>query len=228
MYCYACGAKLIDGARFCYECGTAVPEFLLKKEAGSAEPAPAPRPAPAPQPAPQPVYRPEPAPGPVPEPQPVYRPEPAPAPQPAPERAFAEPASDAPDFQIKKFHVEFQLVSGEQFKTGFHLEDEGYVEVTPTALSLYKKSRGVSFAFGLIGNAIEGKGKFVETFPRSKVESYEKLRNKNPGVAAGYKVRFTDGRSLKFTFISITPYRDGDENVSAIDGFLTQKKGVTV
>ena len=82
MFCYNCGQKLVDGAKFCSSCGT--------KISGFEQSAPAPQvveqPAPAPAPAPQVVEQPAPAPAPAPAPQVVEQPAPvsAPAPQPTP------------------------------------------------------------------------------------------------------------------------------------------------
>lgn len=74
MFCYNCGQKLVDGAKFCSSCGT--------KISGFEQPAPAPAPAPAPQVVEQPAPAPAPAPQVVEQPAPVSAP--APAPQPTP------------------------------------------------------------------------------------------------------------------------------------------------
>ena len=89
MFCYNCGQKLVDGAKFCSSCGT--------KISGFEQSAPAPQvveqPAPAPAPAPQVVEQPAPAPAPAPAPQVVEQPAPAPAPAPQSTPTGGVPAS---------------------------------------------------------------------------------------------------------------------------------------
>ena len=38
MFCHYCGAKLIDGARFCSKCGTRVPEEIFREMEAEEEP----------------------------------------------------------------------------------------------------------------------------------------------------------------------------------------------
>ena len=38
-------------------------------------------------------------------------------------------------------------------------DDEGTVEISPSEMTIYKKSKAVGLAFGAIGSAIAGKGK---------------------------------------------------------------------
>ena len=103
MFCHVCGAKLLDGARFCSFCGTAVPAEILE-QAAAAAPVPMPGPVPEPMPEPvgaiheSPVSEPEPAPEPEPmsEPEPIPEPEPMPEPEPAPTLSPAPTLEPAP------------------------------------------------------------------------------------------------------------------------------------
>ena len=83
MFCPNCGAEARPGAKFCQECGGALPQ---QAPVPAPEPTPAPEPVPEPVPAPEPVPEPTPAPEPVPAPAPVPEPAPEPTPAPAPEK----------------------------------------------------------------------------------------------------------------------------------------------
>ena len=84
-YCKSCGAPLLDGFRFCIECGaTADPDGIIDRPEDTASPAP----APAPNASGMPAYVPAPA-APAAEPAP-------PAAPPAPPSAPAAPVRHAP------------------------------------------------------------------------------------------------------------------------------------
>ena len=104
-------------------------------------------------------------------------------------------------------------------KTGFQFggaDDEGSVDIAPSAMTLYRKSKGVALAFGAIGSAIEGKGKLVATIRPADIASFEK--NTNGGKFRDYRIHLKDGRLLKISFTTLQL----NSVLSAADQFLSQ------
>jgi hypothetical protein len=146
-------------------------------------PLPLRQPAPAPQPAynpPQPAYNP-------PAPQPAYAP-PAPQPAPAPVPSGTLLASGGCNFRLT---TPDKLSS---FRMGG--DDFGNMDVYSDRIELFKKSAGVAVAFGMIGSAIEGKGKSFFTLWPAQVVRVEKVLNKK-GALAWYVFSLNDGRALR-------------------------------
>ena len=81
---------------------------------------------------------------------------------------------------------------------GYHFggNDGGAVSVYSHQLILYRKSKMVGYAFGVIGSAIEGRGKQYATIPRDEVISFEKRLTKK-GKVQDYLLHLKDGRTLK-------------------------------
>ncbi len=104
-------------------------------------------------------------------------------------------------------------------KTGFQFggtDDEGTVEISPSEMTIYKKSKAVGLAFGAIGSAIAGKGKPFASIRPANIASYEKnLRN---GRFQDYRIHLRDGRLLKLSFVSMQL----SSLLSAADAFLSQ------
>ena len=353
MFCHNCGAKLVNGAKFCSFCGTLVPEEILSmmqststpvseiKSEPEQEPIPEPEPTPTrnPIPEPEPISKQEPIPEPEPEletipeskvvskqepiPEPVQVPNPEPEPEritisltvtseqlqngetilinddrmlaplalqlskemkdgikmrlsnarmapasngakrelvahlhvievsPQPQK-FVEPANKNQHFdqsgtastsqsnnasgwvqtsqsayaskpaERKKVLIADSIPCGFLFAKpgkstdGYHYggNDGGAVSIYSHQLILYRKSRMVGAAFGVIGSAIEGRGKQYATIPREDVSSFEKRYNKK-GRVQDYLLHFKDGRTLKIIY-----YGKDNSFESAMDQFL--------
>ena len=99
---------------------------------------------------------------------------------------------------------------------GYHYggNDGGAVSIYSHQLVLYRKSKMVGAAFGVIGSAIEGRGKQYATIPREDVSSFEKRYNKK-GRVQDYLLHFRDGRTLKIIY-----YGKDNSFESAMDQFL--------
>ena len=113
----------------------------------------------------------------------------------------------------------FQLCLERELKTGYHFggnDEEGNVDIAPSQLTLYKKSKAVGLAFGAIGSAIEGKGKRFAAVRPGEIASHEKVM-KN-GRFQDYRVHLKDGRILKLAFIE----RKLEPILYAMDQFLSQ------
>ena len=151
----------------------------------------------------------------------------APPPEPAPVPAGAAGTVPGQGGQIRKkasfapvsSRCFFQLCPEDELRTGFKMggtDDEGTIEIAPSALTVYKKSKMTAAAFGMIGSAIEGKGKLLATISPEMIRSYEK--NLKNGRLLDYRVRLRDGRLLKISFAATHP----DTVVSAFEQFLSQ------
>ena len=133
--------------------------------------------------------------------------------------AQPEPSRKAASFVPVEARCAFQLCPERELKTGYHFggnDDEGNVDIAPSRLTLYKKSKAVGLAFGAIGSAIEGKGKQFAVVRPEDIVSHEKT-TKN-GRFQDYRVHLKDGRILKLAFIE----RRMDPILSAMDQFLAQ------
>ena len=154
MFCHNCGKRLPDGVNFCRYCGA-------RQWFSSGAPADAARPASGgprfgaeaseyhysyvhPQSAP----RTQPAPRPRPAAAPQTQPKPRPRPQSAPGAMLGSGQCSykvAPDSDFGKFE--------------FGGMPEGTVEIYEDRLQFFKKSKTVALAFGMVGSALNGKGK---------------------------------------------------------------------
>lgn len=135
------------------------------------------------------------------------------APQP-PVRTIPTPRKEA-SFTPIRSNCQFQLCPENELKTGYKFggtDKEGTIEIAPSALTVYGKSKGVALAFGVIGSAIEGKGKLLETIRPEAIASFKKA-NRND-----YRIHLKDGRVLKVVFLSIQL----EAVLSAVDQFLSQ------
>ena len=129
------------------------------------------------------------------------------------------PARKTVSFAPVSSQIAFQLCAESELKTGFQFggaDDEGSVDIEPSAMTLYKKSKGVALAFGAIGSAIEGKGKLVATIRPADIASFEK--NTNGGKFRDYRIHLKDGRLLKISFATLQL----NSVLSATDQFLSQ------
>ena len=81
---------------------------------------------------------------------------------------------------------------------GYHFggNDGGAVSIYSHQLILYRKSKMVGAAFGVIGSAIEGRGKQYATISREEVITFEKRYSKK-GRVQDYLLHLKDGRTLK-------------------------------
>ena len=80
----------------------------------------------------------------------------------------------------------------------------------------YRKSKAVAVSFGMIGNMIEGKGKYLATISPEMVASHEKAqRNRR---LLDYLIHLKDGRLLKICFDSSRMKAE----ISALEQFLTE------
>lgn len=97
---------------------------------------------------------------------------------------------------------------------------EGTMEIYPDRLEVFKKSTGVKLAFGVIGSAIEGKGKPEITITRNMVSSFEK-RLDNNGKYNKCILFLSDSRCFDFFIRGFNL----DEVRQAIDEFLDGQAG---
>ena len=101
-----------------------------------------------------------------------------------------------------------------KFKLGRKYED-GNVDVYSDRLEIFRKSSFVGAAFGMIGSALEGKGKAVSVVTRPQIANFENLVDLN-GRRIGYRMLLADGR-----YLLINPARSKSrESYTAIDSFL--------
>jgi hypothetical protein len=117
------------------------------------------------------------------------------------------------------FQDGFQLCPESQLKTGFKMggaDDVGYIDLEPARMTVYRKSKAVGMAFGLIGSAIEGKGKLLATIRPEDIASFEKEERKKNQVF--YWIHLKDGRLLKVNVIGTRR----EEHLDAMDRFLSQ------
>ncbi len=143
----------------------------------------------------------------------------APAPKATATRTVASPTRKTVSFAPVSSNCAFQLCREGELKTGFQFggaDDEGTVEISPSEITVYKKSKAIGLAFGAIGNAIAGKGSPCATIRPAHIASYEK--NMRDGRFQDYRIHLKDGRLLKLSFISMQL----SSMVSAADAFLSQ------
>lgn len=86
---------------------------------------------------------------------------------------------------------------------------EGTLEIERDRITFFKKSKAVGLMFGMIGSAIEGKGKEDTVLTRDMIVSWEK----NGGVT---RVSLADGRKAVITFTGLKT-KDAQ---SALENFL--------
>lgn len=113
----------------------------------------------------------------------------------------------------------FQLCAEGALVTGYKFggaDEGGTIDIAPSGLTLYRKSKAVGLAFGAIGSAIEGKGKQFATIRPEDIKSFEK--NTKNGRFLDYRIHLKDGRVLKVSFIATQL----DSVISAADKFLSQ------
>ena len=131
----------------------------------------------------------------------------------------AAPKGRTVSFPPVSLRTSFQFCPENQLKTGFKMggaDDEGSIEIEPAKLTVYKKSKAVGMAFGVIGSAIEGKGKYLATVRPQDIASFEKTE---PGRnATCYWIRLKDGQLLKVNVIGSRT----EEYKNALDRFLSQ------
>lgn len=113
----------------------------------------------------------------------------------------------------------FQLCPEGQLKTGFKMggaDDEGCIDLEPAKMTVYRKSKMVGAAFGLIGSAIEGKGKLLATIRPEGISSFSKEEKKRHLVQ--YYIHLKDGQVLK---VDLAGSRT-EQLQYALDQFLSQ------
>lgn len=155
--------------------------------------------------------------------------EPTPA-QPPVRQAAAQPTAPQPPVRqtpprktvsFASIHsaCNFQLCAEGALVTGYKFggaDEGGTIDIAPSGLTLYRKSKAVGLAFGAIGSAIEGKGKQFATIRPEDIKSFEK--NTKNGRFLDYRIHLKDGRVLKVSFITTQL----DSVISAADKFLSQ------
>lgn len=113
----------------------------------------------------------------------------------------------------------FQLCAEGALVTGYKFggaDEGGTIDIAPSGLTLYRKSKAVGLAFGVIGSAIEGKGKQIAAIRPEDIKSFEK--NTKNGRFLDYRIHLKDGRVLKVSFAAAQL----DSVISAADKFLSQ------
>ena len=131
----------------------------------------------------------------------------------------AQPKAKRVSFAPVSLKTGFQLCPEGQLKKGFKMggaDDEGSIEIEPAQLTVYKKSKAVGMAFGVIGSAIEGKGKFLATVRPEQIASFEKTEPGRNQVY--YWIHLKDGQLLKVNVIGSRTA----EYQNALDMFLSQ------
>ena len=133
--------------------------------------------------------------------------------------ARQDPARRTVSFAPATAGCAFQLCREGELRTGHKLtgaDEMGTIEISPSALTVYRKSKAVAASFGMIGNMIEGKGKYLATISPEMVASHEKAqRNRR---LLDYLIHLKDGRLLKICFDSSHMKTE----ISALEQFLTQ------
>ncbi|MBR0469101.1 MAG: zinc ribbon domain-containing protein [Mogibacterium sp.] len=210
MFCFKCGFNLTPEYEFCPKCGTKIPPNYWETYREAAEKAAAAAPQAAPQAASQPPQYaqsfPNTVPQPKPEPQPVQEaksvPQPEPTPEPMPEPAEAvqqsepepQPSADSGEPLVTcKVYYGIDAPGSSGFKFGG--ADEGYAIIYNDRFDLTKKSKLTAAAFGMIGSAIEGKGKPFRTLRKSDFAECNKIRDKK-GRLSNYRCTMTDGSTF--------------------------------
>ncbi len=148
---------------------------------------------------------------------------PKPAPQPvqppkAPPAALA-PARKTVSFAPVTFPCAFQLCPQGSLKTGYRFggaDDEGNIDLSPSCMTVYRKSKMVGAAFGIIGSAIEGKGKQIADIRPQDISSFEK-EAKNHNVYE-YRIYLKDRQVLKL----LAQDSRKVSVISTVDRFLSQ------
>ena len=152
------------------------------------------------------------------------------APQPPVRQAAAQPTAPQPPVRqtpprktvsFASIHsaCNFQLCAEGALVTGYKFggaDEGGTIDIAPSGLTLYRKSKAVGLAFGAIGSAIEGKGKQFATIRPEDIKSFEK--NTKNGRFLDYRIHLKDGRVLKVSFVTAQL----DSVISAADKFLSQ------
>lgn len=113
----------------------------------------------------------------------------------------------------------FQLCPKDQLKSGFKLggaDEIGVIDLVPDRITLYKKSKAVGAAFGLIGAAIEGKGKLTATVRPEDIVSHDK--DFKAAKQVDYRIHLKDNRLLKLSFYG----KKLDSVLIPVDQFLSQ------
>lgn len=87
---------------------------------------------------------------------------------------------------------------------------EGTLELYDDHIDVFKKSKAVSLAFGVIGSALEGKGKPEVSIPKVMITNY--IKNKNNK----YVLYLRDGNVLDITITGLSK----KESIKAMDDFL--------
>lgn len=134
-------------------------------------------------------------------------------------KAPAEPERKTVSFTPVTIKTTFQWCPDGQLRTGFKMggtEDEGVIEVAPSELTVYKKSRAVGMAFGVIGSAIEGKGKLAATIRPNEIASFKKEEPKRNQIF--YWIYLKAGQLLKVNLFGSRTEQYED----AMDQFLSQ------
>ena len=152
-----------------------------------------------------------------------YVPAPAPQPQaPQPQMRQPEPVQTSAVFQNASVRGQMQICLESElnrFRMGRKYEDST-VEVYSDRLDVYKKSSFVAGAFGAVGSAVEGKGKYFARIMGRQILSYENIVDVNGG-RIGYRMMLDDGRLFLFN-----PSGSGSKkraSFEAIDAFLRQR-----
>ena len=148
-------------------------------------------------------------------------PKPVPQPAPAPKSVPVSPprAPKTVSFSSITFPCAFQLCPQGNLKTGYHFggaDDEGNIDLSPSVMAVYRKSKMVGAAFGLIGSAIEGKGKQIAAVHPQNITSFEKEAKKHNIYE--YRIYLKDRQVLKLLASDSRKV----SVISTIDKFLSQ------
>ena len=136
----------------------------------------------------------------------------------------APPAAQAParktvSFAPVTFPCAFQLCPQGSLKTGYRFggaDDEGNIDLSPSCMTVYRKSKMVGAAFGIIGSAIEGKGKQIADVRPQDISSFEKEAKKHNVYE--YRIYLKDRQVLKL----LAQDSRKVSVISAVDRFLSQ------
>lgn len=136
----------------------------------------------------------------------------------------ASPAAQAParktvSFAPVTFPCAFQLCPQGSLKTGYRFggaDDEGNIDLSPSCMTVYRKSKMVGAAFGIIGSAIEGKGKQIADVRPQDISSFEKEAKKHNVYE--YRIYLKDRQVLKL----LAQDSRKVSVISTVDRFLSQ------